>query len=103
MTNQTSSQLTLRPAVAGDAFAIARLAALDSADTLTGEVLLAESRGHPVAALSLRDGRAVADPFTSSAQAVALLQLRAGQLGRRETARARLGFLRPAAHRALAA
>ena len=66
--------LTIRPARPQDDSALTRLAALDSAAPLRGDVLLAESRGAPVAALSLADGRAVADPFAAAAPAVAALR-----------------------------
>src|SRR5436853_484010 len=61
------TNLTFRPASPQDADNLVRLAALDSAQPLTGDVLLAEARGRPVAALSLVDGRAVADPFEPTA------------------------------------
>jgi hypothetical protein len=66
--------LTIRPARPQDADELVRLAALDSAEPLRGDVLLAEARGRPVAALSLVDGRAVADPFAPTAPAVAALR-----------------------------
>jgi hypothetical protein len=77
----TSTDLVIRRAGAPDAAALARLAALDSAAPLAGEVLLAVVGGEPWAALSLTDGRAVADPFRRSAGAVELLRLRAAHLG----------------------
>ena len=72
----TQSTLTLRPATAADAVDLHRLAALDSARDLGGDVLLAEVDGRPVAALSPAEGRVVADPFTYSDHAVALLRAR---------------------------
>jgi hypothetical protein len=72
-----ANTLTIRRAVAGDIGSLARLAALDSAAPLTGEVLVAESAGEPRAAISLRDGRAIADPFLPTAGDVALLRTRA--------------------------
>ena len=77
-----TSTLTVRVAGQGDASTLIRLAQLDEDAPLSGEVLLAEADGRPVAALSLRDRRAVADPFVASAGAVALLRLRARQLAR---------------------
>ncbi len=68
------TNLTIRPARPQDSADLARLAALDSATPLRGDVLLAETRGRPVAALSLVDGRAVADPFTPTAPALAALR-----------------------------
>lgn len=58
------------------------LAELDSAPALSGRRLLALADGWPVAAISLDDGRVVANPFAPSAEAVALLRLRASQLER---------------------
>ncbi len=81
----TATTLTIRPATASDAGALADLARLDSARPLDGDVLLAEAAGRAVAAVALDSGRAVADPFHPSAEAVAVLRVRAGQLrgGRR--------------------
>jgi hypothetical protein len=66
--------LTLRSATAGDARAIARLVELEEALPLTGEVLLAEVDGRVMAAVSLRDDRAVADIFRPTAELVAMLR-----------------------------
>jgi hypothetical protein len=64
----------------GDRAAIARLAGLDSSDPLTGEVLVAELDGRPVAAVSIADGAVIADPFTRTDQIRSLLELRASQV-----------------------
>ncbi|MGZ4277972.1 MAG: hypothetical protein ACXVVU_15065 [Solirubrobacteraceae bacterium] len=72
-----ASTIVIRRAVAGDIGGLARLAALDSARPLNGDVLIAESDGRPRAALSLHDGRAIADPFLPTAGDVALLRTRA--------------------------
>ncbi|HVW18199.1 MAG TPA: hypothetical protein VHB30_08110, partial [Solirubrobacteraceae bacterium] len=69
--------IVLRAARAADESAVRRLALLDSSRPLRGDVLVAEVGGHPVAAVSLADGRVVADPFERTADAVALLRLRA--------------------------
>jgi hypothetical protein len=61
--------------------ALARLAGRDSAEMPVGDVLGAHLGASLVAALSLADGRAVADPFRPSRPALELLQLRARQLG----------------------
>ena len=50
-----------------------RLASLDSAPVPPGPLLLAERDGELRAALSLSDGRAVADPFHPTAAIVDLL------------------------------
>jgi hypothetical protein len=55
------------------------LAELDEAPTPRGEVLIAFVDGQAVAALSLQDGRTVANPFVPTADAVELLTLRAAQ------------------------
>ena len=74
----SSSPLVLRLATAADAAALERLAALDSARPLTGEVALASVDGEVRAALSLETGRAVADPFHASLELVPLLRTAAG-------------------------
>lgn len=80
MSLMTASNLTLRPALPADAGALLRLAELDSSRPLHGDVLVAETDGTPVAAVSLTDGRATADPFRHTAEAVTLLRTRAAQL-----------------------
>jgi hypothetical protein len=80
MTPPRISPLTLRLARADETGIVRRLADLDDAPTLKGEILLALVDGQAIAALSLTDGRVVADPFLPTAEAVALLTLRASQL-----------------------
>jgi len=72
--------LTLRPATAADTPAIARLIEMEEADPLGGEVLLAELDGAVLAAVSLRDDRAVADIFKPTADVVRMLRERREQL-----------------------
>jgi hypothetical protein len=72
-------EVTVRRATDGDAAALVRLAALDSANVLPGPVLVAEVDGTPMAAISLADGRVVADPFERTADLVELLRVRAAQ------------------------
>lgn len=74
------SALTLRVAGPADARAVLRLAALDSACPPPSPVLMAEVDGELWAAVSLRDLRAVADPFRLSAPVLAMAQARAAQL-----------------------
>jgi hypothetical protein len=74
------TSISLRLAGPADRDALDRLAALDSAAVLPGQVLLAESGGALQAALSLDDDRAVADPFAPTAELVALLRTRAALL-----------------------
>lgn len=72
--------VTIRRARPADGPALERLAALDSAALLAGDLLLAEVEGAPWAALSLHDGRVVSDPYRPAAAARALLELRADHL-----------------------
>ena len=74
-----TSPLVLRPATSADSADLERLAALDSARPLDGDVLLASAGGEVRAALSLDSGRAVADPFWPSAELVELLRAAAGE------------------------
>src|SRR5213079_1173018 len=83
-------ELILRRASGIDERQLARLAALDDADPIVGPSLVAESQARILAALPLGSGRPIADPFEPSAQAVALLQLRAEQLRGERRARRRL-------------
>ena len=64
-----------------DAAALDRLAQLDSSVVPAAPQLVAEEDGRIVAALSARDGAAIADPFTYSADSLELLRRRARQLG----------------------
>jgi hypothetical protein len=73
--------VTIRPAGPGDADAVARIAALDSARVPHGELLLGLVDDEPLAALSLEDGTVVADPFRRSGEIVSLLRERARLLG----------------------
>jgi hypothetical protein len=70
--------ITIRPASDRDERSLRELAALDSAAPLAGDVLLAESDAAPVAALELRSGRIVADPFRRTANEANLLRAVAG-------------------------
>jgi hypothetical protein len=76
----TATSVSIRRAGPHDAPALCRLAALDSAAPLRGEILVAEVDGVALAALSLADGSAVADPFARTAELVALLRLRRAQM-----------------------
>src|SRR4051812_5102087 len=67
----------LPPSRPDDAAALNGLAALDSARPLDGDALVALVDETPVAAISVADGRAIADPFRRTADLVALLKLRA--------------------------
>jgi hypothetical protein len=87
MTNSNDHTLALRVADDDDIPAVRRLAALDDAPPLRGEVLLALVDGEAVAATSLSDGRVVANPFLPTADTVTLLSLRAAQMSERPTRR----------------
>ena len=88
----TSSSLSLRPATSADDGAVAYLSELDEAERLTGSVLVAFHGDRAVAAMSLDDGRTVADPFTRTADVVDLLRLRARQERSGSARRLGLGF-----------
>ena len=83
----TATPLVLRPATSADTLELERLAALDSARPLEGEVLLAYAGGEVRAALSVESGRVVADPFWPSAELVDLLRAAAGEGPRRRLRR----------------
>jgi hypothetical protein len=74
--------LTLRLATSADRSALAHLAELEQTTAPAEPVLLGVMLQRPVAALSLRDGRVIADPFSRTAELVELLRLRARQLSR---------------------
>ncbi len=59
---------------ADDAGALRRLAQLDDAPELVGEILVARIDADVVAALSLDNGRVVANPFVFTSDAVELLR-----------------------------
>src|SRR5215210_2955088 len=83
------TSISLRLAGPADRDELDRLAALDSAPTLHGPVLVAETGGTARAALSLDDGRAVADPFSPAAELVSLLRTRAALLRGAQSPRSR--------------
>ena len=90
-----TSPLVLRPATSVDTADLERLAALDSARPLEGDVLLAYAGGDVRAALSLESGRAVADPFYPSAELVDLLRAAAGDAPAPPSRRAAARVARP--------
>jgi hypothetical protein len=81
--------IAVRLATANDREALERLAALDSTEPPKGSTLVGELRQRAVAALSLSDGRVIADPFVATADVIALRRLRARQLGARRPRRQR--------------
>ena len=68
----------IRLATEDDAATLRRLAALDSARPLSGRILIGEIDGRPAAALSLKTGAIVADPFRHTAHLRAHMRVRAG-------------------------
>ena len=79
---------TLRPAHADDRDMLTKLAQLDSTKPLKGDVMIACAGGRPAAAMSLCDGRIIADPFLLTADAAALLRLYAAPSSRGSRRRA---------------
>lgn len=92
MFKHQKDSVVVRYSTPADAPALARLAALDSSRPLRGPALIAEADSRPLAALPLGSGRPIADPFTPTAELVALLELRAAQLHAAEAA-PRRGFV----------
>ena len=90
------TNLTIRSATAADTAALARLAALDSSEIPAGPVFVAEQDDMLIAAISARDGAAIADPFTRSADAVEILRRRAQQVGGRDRTRRHFSLARVA-------
>jgi hypothetical protein len=88
--------IELRLAQADESPVVRRLAALDDAPELEGQILLALIDGVAVAALSVRDQRVVANPFVPTHDAVTLLRVRADHLlgSRRRRRRHRFPRLR---------
>lgn len=94
LTSEQAARVELRFAGVEDGDAVTRLAALDERGELHGRVLLALLDGDAVAALSLEDGRVVANPFVAAADAVAMLRLRADQLAGRPRGQRRRRWVR---------
>jgi hypothetical protein len=95
------ASIAVRLATANDRGALERLAALDSTEPPRGSTLVGELLQRPVAAMSLSDGRVIADPFVATADVVALLRLRARQLrARRPRRRRKRGAYGPLRHSA---
>jgi hypothetical protein len=97
----SSTPLTIRLARDNDRASLTTLAQLDSGREPADPVLVAEADGGLVAALSLLDGTAVADPFRPTADIVDLLRVRAAATAT-EAPAGRSLRLAAAARRALA-
>ena len=87
------NDLTIRSATAADAAALTALAALDSRAVPAAPQLLASDGDRLIAAVSVRDGAAIADPFVRSADAVEILRRRARQLSAQRPPRRRHALL----------
>ena len=82
MFDSHQAQIIIRPAYAEDYPALAHLAGLDSAPAVPPRPLvIAEVDGELRAALSLRDGSRIADPFFPTAGLIVLLEAYSGQAG----------------------
>jgi hypothetical protein len=73
-------EIRIRQATTADEFALRRLALLDDRPALRGDVLLAEEAGDLRAAISLENGRVVANPFAPTAQLVDMLRMHRTQV-----------------------
>ncbi len=72
--------VVIRASSAGDHGRLRRLALLDCAPVPKGPMLVAEREGILVAAVPLRGGRPIADPFEPTSDILGLLELRRTQL-----------------------
>jgi hypothetical protein len=70
----------IRHATAADEQDLRRLAELDSQRPFSGPALVGELDGSPAAAVSLTDGRLIADPFQRTSLLAQLLRMRYGAL-----------------------
>jgi len=98
-TSRSEESVGLRLCSVHDDAAIERLALLEAKPVPQGRMILAEVDGEIVAALPLRGGEALTDPFRPTAHLLPLLRLRAAQLEQalaepREGRFARLSFSR---------
>jgi hypothetical protein len=72
--------VTIRRSAPGDGPAISRLGRLEDRRPARGPYVVAERGGEVVAAVPISGGAPLADPFTWTADVVAMLELRARQL-----------------------
>lgn len=73
-------EVRIRSLATSDESALRALSERDTARVPDGDVVGAERDGRLLAAISLSSGNVVADPFHRTADLVALLKLRAGQV-----------------------
>ena len=76
----TDRAVTIRPAIAADQSALARLAQLDCSHVPSGSLLVAEVEGELLAAVPVIGDEVIADPFVRTAEITVLLRARAAQL-----------------------
>jgi len=86
-TATATTAIVIRHANGDDHPLLADLAILDSRPQLTGPALIAEVAGVPRAALDLRDGAVIADPFFPAADLVELLRAHAKRIAPRARVR----------------
>jgi hypothetical protein len=94
LTQHPAVSLVIRIADPSDEPALQSLAELDSVLPFTGAALIAELDERVVAAISLANGREVADPFVPTSEILELLRLRAKQLKPRLAPRVPFATLR---------
>jgi hypothetical protein len=87
----STSTIILQQATAAEDAALRELSQLDSARTVSRPALMAVVDDKLLAAISLRDGRVVADPFAETEAAVVLLRVRASTLQTASRSRAHGG------------
>jgi hypothetical protein len=71
-----ANSYAIRRTTEADEPTLRRLAKLDSQRPLDGPVLIGEIRGLPAAAVSLADGRVIADPFQTTVHLRQILHMR---------------------------
>src|SRR3954452_22797432 len=89
-----TSVIAFRTATAEDDHVLTDLSALDSQRPLHRPAVIATVDGAAVAAISLRDGQIVADPFTRTEDVVVLLRARVAALPPERQPRRRAAGLR---------
>ena len=72
----SSTNYTIRGATVNDARALETLAALDSQAPLRGRIVIGQVDGRIAAAISIDEGRVVADPFQETGSLCAHLRMR---------------------------
>jgi hypothetical protein len=91
--------IAIRRATPDDDVALLRLARLDGAPPLHGDVLIADVEGEPHAAIEIATGATIADPFEPTTHLLDLLRVRAERLADGPRVRFGLGVLSRWAHR----